>query len=1121
MLIPHITGRKKACFHLQVFVVLFIYAFGLSAQEPNSSESGADEIISEVYSLIFDEDYAQAMLKADQCLRVVEKKHGPGHPEMSGCLNAKALIFASQEQYPQAEALYLRALAIDEKASGPDSVEVADDLDALASIYEAQSRYENAKNYYDRVLLIREKALGKDALEVAEVLHSIAGTLVAERRYREAEPFYQRTVAIREKVQGLQHKDVGETISDLAGLYQELGQFAKADDLYQRAVAIDEKNLGSDPFEKVAGAGVRAESYQKHGRYAQAEVLWLRNLEGTRDILGDDHETTQKAMENLARFYLQTTQFSKAEPLYKKLLTLKQAAYGEDNESVAGIHTFLGHLYGHQGRDGLAEANYWRALTLFEKLLGTEHGKTAAALGNLGTSYYKQGKYTEAEALLKRALAINEKSGSGNTPDHAAALFNLAAFYQEKKRLEEAEPLFRRALEITEIAHGRDHLMVAGIGNRLAAVFVQQGRYPLAEAMFERAIALYEKPFGPAHPDIALVLREWAVLRSLQKRYSEAEIMQQRALSIVEKTVGNEHPLLTGYLHDLSGLYLADGKSDAALAYSKRASAILRKRYTSNESLDRSGGKLSEQRSKQAIFIHHIGLLKEAYQKQGHSESIAAEAFEISQLARASNVGQSVGQMAARFAGQGDELAILIRQQQDALDLLSRNHQTLLTMASRPAGQRDTDYENRLRTDNVELEARLDQYEQTINQQFPQYQTLVGQQPMNVAEVQSALAADEAALIYTVAQKETYAWVIRKNRIDFYTLAIDQAGIETQVSFLRSKLRPGQGKILPVFTPATSNRLYKAIFAPLEASLKDAKQVLLITDGALQGLPLGLLGRQQQDGTLQWLGERYAFSVLPSVSALRALRIFSRRQFAEKPFLGFGDPVLANVDPSDTSIIANTTLITGKRTDTSGIVDVDALRKNVSLPQTAEELRSLSTVLNASPDSVFLREQATETRVKKTDLSQYRFIAFATHGVLAGELDGVTEPGLILTPPATGTLEDDGYLGSSEVAQLKLNADWVLLSACNTAGSDGSNNAEGLSGLAKAFFYAGSRSLLVSNWPVSSTATRDLITRTVSIYAASPGIRKSDALKQASIEMAASTEHAHPFYWAAFSVVGD
>ncbi|MDP2834954.1 MAG: CHAT domain-containing protein [Pseudomonadota bacterium] len=122
------------------------------------------------------------------------------------------------------------------------------------------------------------------------------------------------------------------------------------------------------------------------------------------------------------------------------------------------------------------------------------------------------------------------------------------------------------------------------------------------------------------------------------------------------------------------------------------------------------------------------------------------------------------------------------------------------------------------------------------------------------------------------------------------------------------------------------------------------------------------------------------------------------------------------------------------------------------LPETADELRAMGKVLQARPGSIWLQERANETLVKNLDLSKYRTIAFATHGLMAGEIEGLGEPGLILTPPRLGTLEDDGYLSAGEIAKLKLNADWVVLSACNTAAADGTPGAEGLSGLSKAFF---------------------------------------------------------------------
>ena len=130
----------------------------------------------------------------------------------------------------------------------------------------------------------------------------------------------------------------------------------------------------------------------------------------------------------------------------------------------------------------------------------------------------------------------------------------------------------------------------------------------------------------------------------------------------------------------------------------------------------------------------------------------------------------------------------------------------------------------------------------------------------------------------------------------------------------------------------------------------------------------------------------------------------------------------------------------------------------------------------------------------------------------------------MLTPPAEGTPEDDGLLTASEVAALKLNADWVVLSACNTAAGDGRPDAESLSGLARAFFYAGARSILVSHWPVWSDAAVDLTTRAFAAIRDDPGLGRAGALQRAMLDtLAAATDyrHAHPAYWAPFSLVGE
>jgi CHAT domain-containing protein len=155
-------------------------------------------------------------------------------------------------------------------------------------------------------------------------------------------------------------------------------------------------------------------------------------------------------------------------------------------------------------------------------------------------------------------------------------------------------------------------------------------------------------------------------------------------------------------------------------------------------------------------------------------------------------------------------------------------------------------------------------------------------------------------------------------------------------------------------------------------------------------------------------------------------------------------------------------------------------------------------------------------------LARHKIVHFATHGALAGQLSRSAEPGLILTPPDTASEADDGYLTASEIAGLKLDANWVILSACNTAGGE-EKGAEALSGLARAFFYAGARSLLVSHWAVNSNATVKLITTAVSELRSDPKLGRAEALRRSMLAMIdnGNAKQAHPAYWAPFVLVGE
>jgi CHAT domain-containing protein len=193
------------------------------------------------------------------------------------------------------------------------------------------------------------------------------------------------------------------------------------------------------------------------------------------------------------------------------------------------------------------------------------------------------------------------------------------------------------------------------------------------------------------------------------------------------------------------------------------------------------------------------------------------------------------------------------------------------------------------------------------------------------------------------------------------------------------------------------------------------------------------------------------------------------------------------------------------------------------LPETAAELRAVVKNLGAQPSSIHLRGDASESTVKGAPLYDYRVVYFAAHGLVAGEIKGLAEPSLALTLPKQPSETDDDLLTASEVAQLKRNADWVVLSACNTIAGD-KPGAEASSGLARAFFYAGARALLVSHWAVDSNAAMRLTTSTFDIMKSDPTLGRAEALRRAMLAYmndAANPLNAYPALWAPFVVVGE
>ncbi len=844
--------------------------------------------------------------------------------------------------------------------------------------------------------------------------------------------------------------------------------------------------------------------------------------------------------------------FVEAEPWIKKALDLEQAEYGVDSIYYASSLTDLGTLYNMEGLRDKAAPLFQRALTITEKLSGSADSKSTESLESLGLNYLDQHRYAEAEDVYKRALTINEKALGPDDRSLATDLKRLAEIYEIQGRNAEAVPLDKRALAMAEKAYGPDDPEVAASLGDLASDYLRLGRYAEAEPLYKRALQIDEKALPPDAPDLATDLDSLAAFYRGQGRYAEAEPLARRALAINEKSLGPNSPYVAQSLDGLALDYKDQGRYTEALPLirraadivSRQAASIKKKREVAQTTL----------RNWRYIFLDEMSVTTHLV-SMGDKDSphLIEDGFEALQWSKASDTAAAVSHMSARFALGNGALARLVRDRQDAQNQLDVTEAAILKTLSEPSTRRDAKAEAALRAEDGSLRGTLKKLDA---QMPPRYAELVNPKPIAIVEVQRLLALDQALVVFAMGSKESYVAVVTHGSYEPYIAPVNAETMSAAVKQLRSSLDPDRfeprkwsvawlwngmrrliglqpAPAIPPFEAGTAYTLYQQLLAPAEARLKGVRQLFVVTDGALESLPLGVLltekpASSQLAGSdligAAWLVKNYAVSVLPSVSSLKALKLFARDSRATKPFMGIGNPVLKPPTDGNRGVPVLARGVELRSVYRGAGVDQAALRDLPALPETADELNAEAEFLKAGPDSLLLGPAATVTAVMHADLKSRRVIAFATHGLLAGDV-GAAEPGLVMTPPGNmtppeePTEENDGVLKASQIALLNLNADLVILSACNTAGPDGTPGAEGFSGLAKAFLYAGARTLVVSNWSVESTATTALM-KNMQIETAA-GVGHAEALRQAELALMNNPVYAHPLFWAPFVVVGE
>jgi CHAT domain-containing protein len=773
-----------------------------------------------------------------------------------------------------------------------------------------------------------------------------------------------------------------------------------------------------------------------------------------------------------------------------------------------------------------------------------------------------QGRLVEAEVEARRALLGTVRKSVVIDVYTAHTLRNLTSILLARGRFEEAEMLARRDLEIYRSIGALPGSVQVGLARiNLGSALALQERWADALGEFEGAradMAADPNSFRSileGNPNYVSPDYLFALLRT--GRSEEAMAIAGPLFERSSRVLGPTHPRTALYQALYAMSLAAVGQTSQALANFADAVPILSGRYRRVAGDD--GGVSASKRRLSMILDAYIRLLlvgeKSSRYDQSASDAVD-RAFTVADIAREHGVQQALAQSGARAAARDPDLADLARRAQDAETQIAALNEALTHAvwdgsATTPADRLEASVE-KFRAAHAVLMSE-------IERRFPEYAELTLSRPMTVGETHAALRPGETLLAFYVGEDRSYIWAVpQTGRTRFASADIGRKALAERVALLRAALDPRAATLgdIPAFDVRSAFELYTMLLEPVKEAWKNSRNLLVVPHGALDHLPLSVLPTEpmmlaaerkplfSNHRDVPWLARNHAITVLPSAASLRTLRGLPSKGAAPKPLVAFADPVFsleqatARAAQREPQLASADDLgsvrglgVSFRSTPATAGLNSAQLSILPPLPETADEARAIAAALNAGPGAVLTGADANEQRVKSMDLTEFKVVAFATHGLIPGDLDGLVEPALALSSPVVSGTSGDGLLTMGEILGLRLNAEWVVLSACNTAAGQGAG-AEAISGLGRAFFYAGSRALLVSNWPVHSAAAMALTATLFRRQAEDPTLSKAEALRQAMTSLIDDGSfvdsqgrivfsYAHPLFWAPFTVVGE
>jgi CHAT domain-containing protein/Tfp pilus assembly protein PilF len=984
-----------------------------------------------------------------------------------------------QQQYDHARDELEKARSLYERAQSWEGY--ARSRNSLGAVASSKGAYAEALDHAKAALETARERLGETHVEAARSYRVMGSVFAATGRYAEALDVYEKALRLRMSTAGGKDAEVAELYNGIGWVRSEQGKDDEALAAYDKALAIQLTALGTD-HPKVAvtyiltGSALwgKGDSDRAIASFEKGVSILLARKDAPR-------RTLAAAYMNIGSAYWSKGDYDQALEYYEKALPLQVAVLGEVHPDVGASHRNVALVQQQRGDYDASLENVGKALAVFLSVFGERHPMVAQCYTSAGASYLAKGQPDRALPLVESALRIQLSLPERSARDTAVIYSTLADACKATGSFARAAVFYQKALDTDRAAVGERHPDVA-------EDYLNLGKFRADRGDLDAALRFYQKSVLANDPHIERL--EAYLDPPLETAFSEEFLLD--SLNGAAAALVRRHAARPDRVEDLE-------KAVTVYEHASRLIERMRSGYRAE------GSKLALARKTTETYDHAIGAALDLHRATG-DERLLETAFRFAEKSRAGILLDAVNEAEARqFSGIPGEL--LERERQLRIDVAALDRRVTEAQLDPDAVDDSTRSADRNRL--FDLRRQYEALLRRLEKDYPRYFDLKYRfLTASAREVRERLLDEGTALVeYFVGRDRLFVFVVTKRGLSASSVAKDSS-FETAAE----ELRGGIAEQDFARYVRSARRLYESLLAPVEG-VAAGKDLVVVPDGSLSTIPFEALLTRDVASASGWADA----GSLPYLIRDRAVR------YAYSATMLLTDRRREKAPPEKDYVAFAPVFSAGRSESEGGARSPSGARG--PLPASRDEVTNVRGLFRerygfidrwlSRRSRVYLEREATEGNLKHAGLEQYRYVHFATHGVV--DEKHPRQSGLLLMEEKGST--EDGVLHLGEIYNLSLNADLVVLSACET-GLGQLARGEGVIGLTRGFLYAGASSVLVSLWRAADATTASLMADFYrEILAGKPG---TQALREAKLRaIRRDPESAKPYSWSAFVLIGE